>query len=772
MASVGTGVGTGSMADRLRPQGAHVARAPGSGSTQELVLDIEGMTCASCVTRVERVLRRQDSVTDAVVNLATRTALVSTSARPESLIAAVEAAGYRARPHRTATADGAETSEYLRRLVVSAILTTYVVLLTFVVGSHGMGVAVAVWALTTPVQFYGGWPFIRNAARGFRHGIYTMDTLIAVGSLAAYGFSVSALLGGRHEVYFDTSAVIVTLVLVGKVLESMTRSRAGDAAGLLLRRGAETATVIRGDGPETVPVDSLIVGDVVIVLPGEKVPADGIVVAGASSVDLSMLTGESMPVDVSSDDEVFAPSLNGSGRLEVRVTAVGADARLSQIVRLLEATQASRAPIQRLADRVAARFVPTIFVLAMVTLLGWQFLSLGGLAAALQHATAVLLIACPCALGLATPAAIMAGSGRAAELGILFKSGEAFEAARAVDTVLLDKTGTLTHGDMTVVEVVPARGEDPDVVLALAAAVERGSEHPIARAVVRAAASAGAPVLAADGHMATPGSGIRATVEGHAVVVGRAEAFPHELAERAHRLAGDGLTVFGVWDDGRLVGLLASGDRLKAEAREVVRWMDGFGFELALVTGDHRATAEAIGREVGLPRVVAGVSPEGKVDEIRRLQARGKRVAFVGDGLNDGPALAQADLGIALGTGTDVAIEAADVKIMGGDLRRVVDALYLARWTYSVIGQNLAWAFAYNAVMVPLAMFGVLTPVVAAAAMAGSSVTVVGNALRLRRYRKGALARSDETDGPDPLGALQGLSPEEIHGSDWRHTWW
>jgi heavy metal translocating P-type ATPase len=739
----------------------------------EVVLDIQGMTCASCVTRIERVLTGDPSVLSAMVNLATRSAIIHTAeGDPVPLIEAVTRAGYGAALHREASEDRAESKAYTRRLAVAAFFTFYVLCFSFFLGSHSALGRVLIWLFATPVQFYGGWPFILAALRSAKHRVYTMDTLISVGSLAAYSYSVIALLSGHHDIYFDTSTVIVTLVLAGKVMESATRARAGDAARLLLRRGAAGATVLRDDGrTQRVAVDQVRTGDTMVVLPGEKVPADGTVRGGRSAVDLSMLTGESVPVDVQPGDQVFAPSLNGEGRLEIEVTAVGTETRLAQIVRLLETTQASRAPIQRLADRVAARFVPVIFSVAAVTLLAWQTLGTGGLGVAMMHATAVLLIACPCALGLATPAAIMAGSGRAAELGILFKGGEVFEAARAVDTVLLDKTGTLTLGSMALRGVVAAPGVDPNELLSLAAAAERGSEHPIARAVVDGALARGLAVPAASGFVVTPGAGVRATVDGREVRVARPDGLPDDLNDRAESLAAAGLTTFGVWVDDLPLGLLGTADQLKEDAEETVAWMRDFGFEVALVTGDRRTAAEAMARDAGIVRLIAETTPEGKVEEIRRLQAQGRRVAFVGDGLNDGPALAQADLGVALGTGTDVAIEAADVKIMGGDLRSVANALFLARWTYSVIGQNLAWAFAYNLVMVPLAMLGILNPLLAAGAMAASSVTVVGNALRLRRYAPGRRRESSQ-DGPDPLAALIGVRPEEIHGSQLNPAWW
>jgi heavy metal translocating P-type ATPase len=711
---------------------------------REVVLDVDGMTCASCVHRLERVLNGQPSVAQARVSLVTRTARVRcASADPTPLIRAIERAGYGARIHQALRSPGDEAKDFRVRLAVSAFLSFDVLMLSLVVAPGTKASFLAAWLLATPVQFYGGWPFLRAAARAARHGTYTMDTLVACGSLAAYGYSVIAALGGGHHVFFDTSAMIVTLILLGKVLEATARARAGSAARVLLERQPRQA-VLAGEGVERpIPVEDLKVGDVVVVLPGEQIPADGSVRAGTSSVDLSMLTGESVPVDVGPGDQVVGASLNGQGRLVVEVTGVGSDTRLSQIVRLLEFTQASKAPIQRLADRVAALFVPRILALSgVVFFLHWQFGS-GGAGEALMHAAAVLLVACPCSLGLATPAAIMAGSGRAAELGILFKGGEVFEAARRIDTVLIDKTGTLTHGSMRLTEIV-AEGAGRDAVLALAAAAEGGSEHPIARCVVRAATDRGLAVPEATDHRAEPGAGITATVGSRRIRVGRPEGLPARLSARAEEMAARGLTVFAVWRDEQAVGLLGAFDSVKEEAADVVRRLRGWGWDVAVISGDRQEAAQAVARDVGIDRVVGEVFPEGKVEQVRLLQAAGKRVAFVGDGVNDAPALARADLGIALGTGTDVAMEAGDVLIMGGDLRLVADALGLARRTFWVIAQNLAWAFAYNLLMIPLTVVGKVSPLVAAAAMAGSSLTVVGNAVRLRWYAAGRSATRAE----------------------------
>ena len=580
-----------------------------------------------------------------------------------------------------------------------------------------------------------------------------MDTLIAMGSLAAYGYSVYAVLAGTGEQYFDTAAVIVTLVLVGKTLEARARASASDAARTLLARGAKDAVLLVDGEERTIPVDDLRPGDRVVVMPGAKIPADGVVREGRSWVDLSLLTGESVPVDVAPGDEVVGAAINGHGRLVVFVTTVGANTKLAGIVRLLEAAQGSKAPIQRLADRVSSVFVPVVLLVAAATFAGWLALTSDGAGAALLHAVTVLIIACPCALGLATPAAIMAGTGRAAELGVLFKGGEVFETARHADAMLLDKTGTVTEGVMTLAEIAAVNGTTEDEVLALAAAAESGSEHPIAKAVVQGAEARGVAIPAATDQAVQPGAGAVAMVGGIAVRVGRPEGLPAPMAADADRMAAAGLTPFCVWRDDVPMGLVAVADRVKADAADAIARAEQLGLRVAIVTGDRRATAEAIAAQAGVTRVLAEVYPQGKVDEVRRLQGEGHRVVFVGDGINDAPAIAAADVGIALGTGTDVAQAAADVDVLGGSLSSVADALALARRTYRVIAQNLFWAFAYNIVMIPLAVLGVLSPTWAAAAMALSSVTVVANALRL-----GAFGRSGRRHDPSLPATYENLA--------------
>ncbi|MGZ5298985.1 MAG: heavy metal translocating P-type ATPase [Actinomycetota bacterium] len=701
----------------------------------DVILDIDGMTCASCVHKVEKALSGVGQVETAVVNLANRTAIVRTQAPTDvgPLIRAVQHAGYGAHRHTEGRPAGDEMRAYLHRLIIAVAFTVPVLILSFGIPEERWAMW-STWALATPVVFYSGWPFFRSAARAARHATTTMDTLVALGAAAAYGYSAFVTATGADGHYFDTAAVIVTLILVGKTLEARARSSAGDATRTLLERGAKEATVLVDGVERRVPIEGLRPGNVVVVRPGEKIPADGVVKEGESWVDLSMLTGESVPIDVGPGIEVVGASINGHGRLVVFVTKVGANTKLSEIVRLLESAQGSKAPVQRLADRVSSIFVPVVMLVAVATFVGWLAIANDEPGQALLHAVAVLLIACPCALGLATPAAIMAGTGRAAELGILFKGGEVFETARAADVVLLDKTGTVTEGAMRLVDVIPLGGFTADEVLALAAAAESGSEHPVARAVVEGARERSVDVPQATGHTVEPCAGASAKIHGHVVAVGRPERLTDDLDDQVDRLSGRGLTAFVVRRGGEVIGLVAVSDHVRPEAATTVGRLRDMGLDVAMVTGDRRTTAEAIASSAGIRHVFAEVYPEGKVEEVARLQGEGHRVVFVGDGINDAPALAQADVGIAVGTGTDVAIEAADVTLLGGGLGGVADAVDLARRTYRVIAQNLFWAFAYNSVMIPLAVSGVLTPMWAAGAMAASSVSVVLNALRLRRF--------------------------------------
>ena len=747
-------------------------------ATRKSIFPVGGMTCAACIARVEKALLSVPGVISASVNLASEKATVEYTEGTDiaDLRQAVKEAGYELGSEAETLADVATATQrefraLRKRLILAAALALPIFALSMLV-PYFIGKPYLLWALATPVQFWAGWRFYRGMWGALRHRTADMNTLIAVGTSAAYLYSMIAVLfpalfatgGLEPHLYFDTSAMIITLILLGRFFEARARGQTSEAIKKLIGLKPKTALVIR-DGKEIeIPVEDVQVGDLMLVRPGERVPVDGIVRQGYSSIDESMITGESIPVEKKMGDEVIGATINKTGSFQFEATKVGKDTTLAQIIRLVEEAQGSKAPIQRLADVIASYFVPIVIGIATVTFIIWYFV---GPAPALTYAflnfVAVLIIACPCALGLATPTAIMVGTGKGAEQGILIRSAEALERSQQINTVLLDKTGTLTRGEPEVTDIIAIPSSSQEEVLRLAASAERGSEHPLGEAIVRAALRKKLELAPASDFNAIPGHGVEALVEGKKLLLGNLKLMREKelslngLEREAERLWEKGKTVMFLALDSQVVGIIAVADTLKPDAKEALKALHKMGIEVGMLTGDNQRTAQAIAQEVDIDRVLAEVLPEHKAQEVKKLQGEGKVVAMVGDGINDAPALAQADVGIAIGTGTDVAMETGDITLISGDLTGIVTAVSLSKSTMRTIKQNLFWAFAYNTALIPVAAgvlylvfgqtgvpsglhfilgdYGFLNPILAAAAMAASSLTVVFNSLRLRRFK-------------------------------------
>jgi Cu+-exporting ATPase len=738
-------------------------------TTGHVELQIGGMTCASCAARIEKKLNKIDGVT-ATVNFATEKARVDYvgDVSTGQLVQTIEQTGYTAQlptPDAAETPDDSAvedpTASLRRRLLISLALTVPVIAMAMIPALQFTNWQWLSLTLAAPVVVWGAWPFHQAAWANLRHGTATMDTLISMGTIAAFGWSIYALFwgtagmpgmthsfeltisrtDGTSNIYLEVAAGVTTFILAGRYFEARAKRRAGAALRALLELGAKDVAVRRNGVEQRIPIDQLAVGDEFVVRPGEKIATDGVVVEGDSAVDASMLTGESVPVEVGPDDQVVGATVNVGGRLVVRASRIGSDTQLAQMAKLVEEAQTGKAQAQRLADKISGIFVPIVIALS-VAAMGFWLGTGGSVAAALTAAVAVLIIACPCALGLATPTALMVGTGRGAQLGILIKGPEVLESTRRIDTIVLDKTGTVTTGTMTLLDVLSADGEQPDEVLRLAGALEDASEHPIAKAIATGARDKVGELSPVEGFTNLEGLGVQGVVDGHAVVVGRqrlladwSQHLPEGLAQSVRQAEAEGKTAVAVGWDGAARGVLVVADAVKPTSAEAVRQLQALGLTPIMVTGDNKAAATTIARQVGIDEVIAEVLPQDKVETVKWLQADGKVVAMVGDGVNDAAALAQADLGLAMGTGTDVAIEASDLTLVRGDLRAVPDAIRLSRKTLATIKGNLFWAFAYNIAALPLAAAGLLNPMLAGAAMAFSSVFVVSNSLRLRRFK-------------------------------------
>lgn len=736
----------------------------GYGTVKETAeLRLTGMTCAACANRIEKGLSRVPGVSNATVNFALETARVEydpAEASVQDLIDKVAQLGYEAKlkekekqpeDHREKEIEKQKRKFFYAAILSFPLLWAMVSHFTFTSWIWLPDLFMNPWfqfALATPVQFFIGRHFYVGAFKALRNKSANMDVLVALGTSAAYFYSVyltfRSIGHGVHmmELYYETSAILITLILLGKWFEARAKGRTSEAIKKLMGLQAKTALVIRDGQEVAVPIEQVAVGDRIIVKPGEKIPVDGEVVEGASSVDESMLTGESIPVEKQPGDMVIGATINKQGRLVMKATRVGKETALAQIIKVVEEAQGSKAPIQRIADQISGIFVPIVVGIALVTFLIWYFVAdPGQFANALEKAIAVLVIACPCALGLATPTSIMAGSGRAAELGVLFKGGEHLELTQGINTVVVDKTGTITMGKPQLTDVIPAQGVDGSEFLSLVGATEKNSEHPLAEAIVEGIRAKGISLPDSEAFEAIPGYGVRAVVQGKEVLIGTRKLMQkHNVAiddvlAQMSGLETAGKTAMLVAIDNQYAGLLAVADTVKETSKEAIRRLKAMGIEVIMITGDNERTAHAIGKEVGVDRVLAEVLPEGKAEEVKKLQQSGKKVAMVGDGINDAPALATADIGMAMGTGTDVAMEAADITLIRGDLNSIADAIWMSRKTMRNIKQNLFWAFAYNVVGIPIAAFGFLAPWVAGAAMAFSSVSVVLNALRLQRVK-------------------------------------